>query len=171
VRGAPALQTTAAISAGSSGGGLFDVHGRLVGVTIATVQGGQALNFATAAVDAAALLSDLCYDPEVAIRWPYVEGSLHPVPQRVDSIVADRCRRLFGNNPALYRSRPVLEEKRREGFLYVAVDSRIEEQEGLQFSPEGTVVHSDAMFGTVPFTSNSPVCLLGERFRSASPRP
>jgi hypothetical protein len=40
------IQTTAAISAGSSGGGLFDVSGRLIGLTTSTLIDGQNLNFA-----------------------------------------------------------------------------------------------------------------------------
>lgn len=42
----PVIQTTAAISPGSSGGGLFDENGRLVGLTTLYVRGGQSLNFA-----------------------------------------------------------------------------------------------------------------------------
>lgn len=42
----PFIQTTAAISPGSSGGGLFDGEGRLVGITTASMRGGQSLNFA-----------------------------------------------------------------------------------------------------------------------------
>lgn len=42
----PFIQTTAAISSGSSGGGLFDGEGRLVGLTTLYVEGGQNLNFA-----------------------------------------------------------------------------------------------------------------------------
>ena len=42
----PFIQTTAAISHGSSGGGLFDAEGRLVGFTTLYVEGGQSLNFA-----------------------------------------------------------------------------------------------------------------------------
>ena len=42
----PLIQTTAAISPGSSGGGLFDGEGRLVGLTTLYVRGGQSLNFA-----------------------------------------------------------------------------------------------------------------------------
>jgi cytochrome c-type biogenesis protein CcmH/NrfG len=40
------IQTTAAISQGSSGGGLFDGRGRLVGITTAMLLEGQSLNFA-----------------------------------------------------------------------------------------------------------------------------
>ncbi len=42
----PLIQTTAAISPGSSGGGLFDGEGHLVGLTTLYVEGGQNLNFA-----------------------------------------------------------------------------------------------------------------------------
>jgi len=42
----PLIQTTAAISFGSSGVGLFDSEGRLVGLTTFQVRGGQSLNFA-----------------------------------------------------------------------------------------------------------------------------
>lgn len=42
----PVIQTTAAISPGSSGGGLFDGEGRLVGLTTLYMKGGQSLNFA-----------------------------------------------------------------------------------------------------------------------------
>jgi hypothetical protein len=40
------IQTTAAISPGSSGGGLFDDHGRLIGLTTMQALNGQSLNFA-----------------------------------------------------------------------------------------------------------------------------
>lgn len=42
----PVIQTDAAVSPGSSGGGLFDAQGRLVGIMTFNVQGGQNLNFA-----------------------------------------------------------------------------------------------------------------------------
>ena len=42
----PIIQTTTAISPGSSGGGLFDAEGRLVGITTFYLEGGQSLNFA-----------------------------------------------------------------------------------------------------------------------------
>lgn len=45
----PLIQTTAAISPGSSGGGLFDVKGRLVGITTFKINGGDSLNFAAPA--------------------------------------------------------------------------------------------------------------------------
>jgi hypothetical protein len=42
----PFIQTTAAVSQGSSGGGLFDGEGRLVGLITLYIEGGQNLNFA-----------------------------------------------------------------------------------------------------------------------------
>jgi S1-C subfamily serine protease len=42
----PIIQTSAAISPGSSGGGLFDARGRLVGIASAQLIEGQSLNFA-----------------------------------------------------------------------------------------------------------------------------
>jgi tetratricopeptide (TPR) repeat protein len=42
----PMIQTTAAISPGSSGGGLFDDEGRLIGLTTLYMKDGQNLNFA-----------------------------------------------------------------------------------------------------------------------------
>lgn len=47
--GSEYIQTTAAISPGSSGGGLFDAQGRLVGITTMYLKEGQALNFAVPA--------------------------------------------------------------------------------------------------------------------------
>ena len=46
VKGGQYIQTTAAISPGSSGGGLFDEHGALVGLTTFYLAEGQNLNFA-----------------------------------------------------------------------------------------------------------------------------
>lgn len=45
-RAMPLIQTTAAISPGSSGGGLFDAQGRLVGITTLYLNDAQSLNFA-----------------------------------------------------------------------------------------------------------------------------
>ncbi len=43
------IQTDAALSSGSSGGGLFDSRGNLVGITTFTISDGESLNFAIAA--------------------------------------------------------------------------------------------------------------------------
>lgn len=45
------LQTSAPISPGSSGGGLFDAYGNLIGVTTFTLRGAQNINFAIPAED------------------------------------------------------------------------------------------------------------------------
>lgn len=57
VAGQTMIQTSAAISHGSSGGGLFDDRGELVGITTLSIREGQALNFAIPAEDAFALAS------------------------------------------------------------------------------------------------------------------
>ena len=48
-KGSKLVQTSAPISQGSSGGGLFDAQGRLLGITTFYFAGGQNLNFAVAA--------------------------------------------------------------------------------------------------------------------------
>ena len=49
--GVKLIQTSAPISSGSSGGGLFDASGNLVGVTTFMLRDAQALNFAIAAAE------------------------------------------------------------------------------------------------------------------------
>lgn len=46
IDGQPFIQTTAPISQGSSGGGLFNAQGQLIGITTATISKGQGLNYA-----------------------------------------------------------------------------------------------------------------------------
>ena len=53
------LQTSASISPGSSGGGLFDEDGHLVGITTFSLRGGNQLNFAVPADIISALLAML----------------------------------------------------------------------------------------------------------------
>jgi S1-C subfamily serine protease len=50
-KGSKLVQTSAPISHGSSGGGLFDARGELLGITTFYFAGGQNLNFAVAAED------------------------------------------------------------------------------------------------------------------------
>jgi S1-C subfamily serine protease len=50
------IQTTAAISPGSSGGGLFDQAGRLIGITTSSIRGAQNLNFAIPVSDVQSLV-------------------------------------------------------------------------------------------------------------------
>lgn len=51
------IQTTASISPGSSGGPLLNEYGRVIGLTTATVQDGQSLNFVVSAKHVSELLS------------------------------------------------------------------------------------------------------------------
>lgn len=51
------IQTTASISPGSSGGGLFTYEGNLIGITTCYLHGGQNLNFAIPVVEVAKLLA------------------------------------------------------------------------------------------------------------------
>lgn len=55
VNGQEYIQTTAAISHGSSGGALIDAYGRLIGITSAYIDGGQSLNLAIPVSDFAAI--------------------------------------------------------------------------------------------------------------------
>ncbi|PSM32078.1 trypsin-like peptidase domain-containing protein [Haliangium sp. UPWRP_2] len=57
--GAAILQTTTPISPGSSGGGLFDAQGRLIGITTFSAINGQSLNFALPTEWIAALEKDI----------------------------------------------------------------------------------------------------------------
>lgn len=67
------IQTSAAISPGSSGGGLFDSEGRLVGITSAYVKDGQNLNFAIPAEKASRFAEsvdwDASYDALMGTEW------------------------------------------------------------------------------------------------------
>jgi hypothetical protein len=46
INGSRILQVTAPISSGSSGGPILNIDGKVIGVTVATIKGGQNLNFA-----------------------------------------------------------------------------------------------------------------------------
>ena len=76
-RGTDYIQTTAPISKGSSGGGLFDAQGRLVGITTMYLKDAQALNFA---VPAEAIASVPAIGPAVQAAARRAE----PEPQRKD---------------------------------------------------------------------------------------
>jgi Flp pilus assembly protein TadD len=65
------IQTTAPISHGSSGGGLFDAHGKLIGITTSTVKDGQNLNFAIPAE----LVIGLKDHPATEIHQTEAEGN------------------------------------------------------------------------------------------------
>lgn len=58
------IQVTAPISPGSSGGGLFNTNGELVGITTATVKDGQNLNFAIPINYVRGSLEEILINPE-----------------------------------------------------------------------------------------------------------
>lgn len=66
------IQSTAAVSPGSSGGGLFDATGRLIGITSFKIDGGEALNFAVPANYVRGMLdtSSRTSLKELAARYP-----------------------------------------------------------------------------------------------------
>lgn len=73
--GGSVLQVTAAISPGSSGGGLFDARGRLIGITTLYWKEGQQLNFAVPAdwieeLPKRSGLADAALDPESRRAFP-----------------------------------------------------------------------------------------------------
>jgi Trypsin-like peptidase domain len=65
----PMIQTTAAISQGSSGGGLFDSEGRLIGLTTLYYKDGQSLNFAVP-ISFVAALKNTATTPKAAAPKP-----------------------------------------------------------------------------------------------------
>ena len=67
------VQTTTAISPGSSGGGLFDAQGRLVGITSFHFKESQSLNFAVATNMANSLFSHGTVDSLDALNRFYTE--------------------------------------------------------------------------------------------------
>lgn len=75
------IQTTAAISPGSSGGGLFDVSGRLVGITVAYLKEGENLNFALPAD------SILSLSIRSAAEWAELGSAAYEAGQKYDGSI------------------------------------------------------------------------------------
>ena len=91
------LQTTAPISPGSSGGGLFDVNGRLIGFTTAQVINGQNLNFAVPVewlrfvgitVQATAAVAQPLAPATTAAQPATLEVASEPAPQAATAAVS-----------------------------------------------------------------------------------
>jgi len=61
------IQTSAAISPGSSGGGLFDAQGRLAGITTFYLKEGQSLNFALPAIRGGVPSNALVVDANILV--------------------------------------------------------------------------------------------------------
>ncbi|MBV2208115.1 MAG: S1C family serine protease [Thermomonas sp.] len=85
-KGTEYIQTTAPISQGSSGGGLFDAQGRLVGITTMYLKDGQNLNFAIPAELIASVPEVGKNNVQPAAR------TLEPVPQPVEKPASPRSR-------------------------------------------------------------------------------
>lgn len=107
------LQTTAAISPGSSGGGLFDSEGRLLGITSFAARDGGSLNFAMPVeflaelpTRAKAMLEARAREPAGSSqrRMPGVEVPLSEPLQPGDALEYVRIDKLTGNrSPVIYR--------------------------------------------------------------------
>jgi Tfp pilus assembly protein PilF len=79
------IQTTAPISAGSSGGGLFDSKGNLIGITSARIEEGQNLNFAVpiAAVANAVSLTGSERSQLIALAIAYLQAGRDENAQKI----------------------------------------------------------------------------------------
>ena len=107
------LQTTAAISPGSSGGGLFDSEGRLLGITSFGARDGGSLNFAMPVeflaelpARAKAMLEARAREPAGSSgrRVPGVEVPLNEPLRPGDALEYVRIDKLTGNRtPVIYR--------------------------------------------------------------------
>lgn len=87
IRGLPFIQTSAPVASGSSGGGLFDNEGRLIGITTVGGKEGVGLNFAIPAgqVTANPAFAAALAEPPAPIP---AEGSEFPRALRADEILA-----------------------------------------------------------------------------------
>jgi hypothetical protein len=108
--GAPTIQTTAPISPGSSGGGLFDGRGRLVGITTFQQKDGQNLNFA----NPAEWVSDLLQGKIASVAADAGAAPMFTVVSRPKDLrcqLSDRSTwGLFTDGPELLESQPYQRE-------------------------------------------------------------
>jgi hypothetical protein len=95
----PMIQTTAAISPGSSGGGLFDEEGRLVGLTTLYVKEGQNLNFAMPVE----LISDIKLGqkkgPSGSVQMDWLKGAIALDEAKDWKSLLDWCRKWVISEP------------------------------------------------------------------------
>jgi hypothetical protein len=110
------IQTSAPLSSGSSGGGLFDQHGRLVGITTSSLREGQNLNFAVPIGPVVSLLASTATAPPQSLPevLAEIDGVLGtpPVaaapraPNRSTSTLPKTDPRLTAPAPLIVRSLP-----------------------------------------------------------------
>jgi S1-C subfamily serine protease len=134
--GATILQTTAAISPGSSGGGLFDAQGRLVGITTFSAINGQSLNFALPTEWIAALEKNIAPGARPA---PPAAVSHYSVTDRPEVLLCGMSTQstwgVFTGGAELLETRTV-----RETWQFERVDTQL---------PRLVAPQSPAMYGTI----------------------
>jgi len=102
------IQTTAAISPGSSGGGLFDNAGRLVGITSFKLRGGEALNFAVPINYVRGMLggASRLTLAELATKYPKPQSETLPAASASNSVPRLARGYTSGSNFAMFEPRP-----------------------------------------------------------------
>lgn len=91
------LQTDASISPGSSGGGLFDVNGNLIGITTKKARIGESLGFA---IPTELILAVLKPKPSDQTRSTPTETNNQPVPKKVETVqntITDSVFKTYGD--------------------------------------------------------------------------
>jgi S1-C subfamily serine protease len=84
--GYPVIQTTAPISPGSSGGGLFNAEGQLIGITTESMSEGQQLNFAVSVLATQALEELAVESTENAVTPDVSSEDLQVTPDDLDAM-------------------------------------------------------------------------------------
>ncbi len=98
-KGSRWIQITAPISHGSSGGAVFDYHGDLIGITTASIQEGQNLNFAIP-VEEVQRLWQGSQDGDWVDFIPWSQFSADSCKQKTSEIDASLLRHLIGKSLA-----------------------------------------------------------------------
>ena len=162
-QGLRVLQTTAPISHGSSGGGLFDTQGRLVGITTLMDTAGQALNFAIPAewiaelhaVDDAVLAAAYTAAAAADAAAAKVESSSPPRQ--------DRWREIFYHEPsnrAYYKDTKSLIVS--EGIISAWIKST--SGYGSSWAVSGKAISYHELFQRITFSCNTWEILITEEY-------
>ncbi len=140
------LQTTAAISAGSSGGGLFNANGELIGITTFKIRGAENINFAvpvnyvrglaavpervellaemnarlsassSASSASAARSADADLPPRLEVKYRHAQGAQILIRQRADAATVT----FYRANYSIYGNGLVKWDEVRKGFIGTA---------------------------------------------------